>query len=58
MRTRIKELPKNAVYDYTNVFGEKIYHTERCVYVVSEKTYFDKKVTRVYAYTKKEFYNN
>ena len=32
----VKSLPKNAVYDYTDVCGRKVYHTEKRRYEVTE----------------------
>ena len=44
---RVKTLPKNAVYDYTDVCGRKVYHTERKTYVVSEQMKFGRKCVTI-----------
>lgn len=49
---KISRLPKNAVYDYTDVFGSKIYHTAKRRYEVNTRNYFGKKVITIYSTNK------
>ena len=36
---KVKKLPSNAKYDYTDVFGNKIYHTKSFRYTVKVKRF-------------------
>lgn len=54
MRTRISNLPKTAVYDYTDIFGNKVYHTARRRYEVTTKKHFGKTMTYVYSMDKED----
>ena len=58
MKRKIKRLPDNAVFDYRNGLGEKIYHTDRRVYTFKRVRNFGKLVNVIYSYTKQEYYND
>lgn len=45
MKRTVNRLPKNAVFDFTNIFGEKVYHTERRCYLVATSCNYGKKRT-------------
>lgn len=49
MKKKVRTLPKDARYDYTDIYGEKIYHTERKRYTVSKKMEYGKSVTKIYS---------
>lgn len=50
---KVKSLPKGAKYDYIDVYGRKVYHTERRVYAVTEKNNFGRKCVTVQSFPKK-----
>ena len=39
----IKKIPRNAVYDYVTVIGDKRYHTKKRVYMVERVNNFGEK---------------
>lgn len=45
MKRTVNRLPKNAVFDFINIFGEKVYHTARRSYFVTTFSSFGKKKT-------------
>lgn len=57
MKRKIKRLPANAVFDYRNGLGEKVYHTKRRVYTFKLVRNFGKLVHVIYSHTKQEYYN-
>ena len=54
MKTKVQKLPKNAVYDYTDVFGYKVYHTARRRYEVVTRNCFGKKIINIYSTNKED----
>ena len=54
MKTKVSKLPKHAVYDYTDLFGIKHYHTARRCYDVVRKTHFGKTEVRIYSRKREE----
>lgn len=42
-------LPNNAVYDYTDVHGRKVYHTSKRRYEVEVRNNFGKKELIIYS---------
>lgn len=54
MKRRVTRLPQNAVYDYTDVSGYKVYHTARKRYEVATKMHFGKKITYIYSLNKED----
>lgn len=49
MRTKVKRLPKNVVYDYRSITGGEIYHTKRRIYEVFEREHFGRKKKVIYS---------
>lgn len=49
MRELVSNLPKHAVYDYTDDFGYKHYHTARRRYEVVTTKFYGKTRTQVYS---------
>lgn len=48
MKIQVRRLPFNAIYDYTDVFGNKCYHTSRNHYEVRLNFRFGKIIKHVY----------
>lgn len=54
MKAEVSRLPKRAVYDYTDLFGIKHYHTARRCYDVVRKIHFGKTEVTIYSRKNKE----
>lgn len=54
MKAKVRRLPKNAVYDYTDVSGYKVYHTAHKRYEAVTRNRFGKKETCIYSMNKED----
>lgn len=48
MKIQVKRLPSNVIYDYTDVFGNRCYHTSRSHYEVKVSKRFGQSFKSVY----------
>lgn len=52
--TKVQKLPADAIFDYTDIFGAKYYHTKRKEYKVFTMTNFGRRNKVIYSRPKSE----